>query len=246
MHPINFLLRPFHMHLRRNTGLPAAFLPQYKSDLARMKQNSRGFEVFPEGYYEVGEHPEPWGSAECRFAAKHIARVHPTEILDIGSYRLFILGLLGDYKVTTIDVRRREQATANETVVVSDAKQLALPDKSFDTVTALCAIEHFGLGRYGDEYDETGDLKAVREFIRVLKPGGRLVFSIPFTRGHAAIAFNAHRIYTQQMVRDFCAGLTPEGEEYYSIELARPCSFEEVTSAPTKWDIYLGCWRKGA
>lgn len=244
MHPINKLLQPLGVYIGRVSPVPAAFRKQYAADYAKMRQNLRGFQVFQEMYYEIGAHPEAWGSYECRFVATHAARLKPANILDIGSYRLFIIGLLGAYNVTTLDVRSRQAATANETVVVSDAKQLALPDATFDMVTALCAIEHFGLGRYGDEFDENGDVKAMREFIRVLRPGGHLIFSLPVTQGRAAIAFNAHRIYTLEMARDLCASLQPKEELFYSVGLRRMCSEEELVSVPTKWDVYLGCWQK--
>lgn len=244
MHPINKLLKPLGVYIGRADRVPAAFRKQYTVDYERMRQNKRGFQVFREMYYETGAHPEVWGSYECRFVASHAAQLHPSNILDIGSYRLFILGLLGAYDVTTIDVRSREAATPNEKVVVSDAKQLALADASFDMVTALCAIEHFGLGRYGDEFDEDGDIKAVREFIRVLRPGGHFIFSLPITRGSPAIAFNAHRIYALKMARDLCSGLQPKDELFYSVGLRRMCSEDELASAPTEWDVYLGCWQK--
>ncbi len=105
--------------------------------------------------------------------------------------------MLAGYKVTTLDVRPRDSRLENETIVTSDAKKLDIPSDSFDMVVSLCTLEHFGLGRYGDEFDLDGDKKAFNEMIRVLKPGGRLVFSTTVTRSTPSLAFNAHRIYDQ-------------------------------------------------
>jgi SAM-dependent methyltransferase len=66
-------------------------------------------------------------------------------------------------------------------------------------------IEHVGLGRYGDPLDPEGDLKAISELKRVLKPGGDLLFVTPV--GKPTIAFNAHRIYSYEQVRDFFSPL---------------------------------------
>ena len=54
-------------------------------------------------------------------------------------------------------------------------------------------IEHIGLGRYGDEIDPLGDICAIRELTRALKPRDRLLFVVPI--GKPRVCFNAHRIY---------------------------------------------------
>ncbi len=244
MHPANKILAPLGMQLRRIRKAPSGFLSQYRRDFEKLQKNGRGFAVFKEMYYEVGAHPESFADFECRFVAKHVAKFRPKNVIDIGSYRLFILGLLSGYEVTSVDVRSRQAATHNEKVIVCDAKQLSVPDDSYDMVIALCAVEHFGLGRYGDEFDENGDIKAIKEVVRVLRPGGRLLFSTTITRGKPAIAFNAHRIYSREALNDLCTGLTCEEEQFFSNALRRPCAFDEVTLAPTTWDVYAGCWVK--
>jgi SAM-dependent methyltransferase len=165
--------------------------------------------------------------------------------LDVGSYRHFILGLLAYFQITTIDVRERKPIFPRERVITCDAKKLDLPDDSFDLVLSLCALEHFGLGRYGDEFDLHADQKAFAEMIRVLKPGGRVLFTTTITRARPSIAFNAHRIYNYEMLKAFCAGLTCLEEKFYSHKLKGFCSLEEVTTDPEWWDVYLGCWEKG-
>ena len=136
----------------------------------------------------------------------------------------------------------------SEVVVVSIDKEssenLNLPDNSFDVVVSLCALEHFGLGRYGDEFDLDADKKAFSEMIRVLKPNGRLIFTTPISRSQPSIAFNAHRIYNYEMLRTLCANLICEEEKVYSNRLGGSCSLEEVTTEPKQWDVYCGCWKK--
>lgn len=203
-------------------------------------------------FEEGGSHPEDYTHYECQFAARHIQRLKPERILDIGSYRHFVIGLLARQPVTTVDVRPRRPVLANEVVVTCDAKALRLPDDTFDIVTSLCSLEHFGLSRYGDAFDPDADLRAMAEQIRVLKPGGRLVFSTTITRARPTIVFNAHRIYSYDMLHAMCDGLRCEEEAFYSIRLGRMCTLDEVTNDagrpgdPPAFDIYLGCWQKPA
>ena len=217
---------------------------QYNGDLARLKRNPGGFHIFREPLYEKGVHPENFTDYECGFAAYHIRRAKPKKILDVGSYRHFILGLLAHFRITTIDVRERKPISPRERVITCDAKKLNFADDSFDLVLSLCALEHFGLGRYGDEFDFHADHKAFAEMIRVLKPGGCVLFTTTITRARPSIAFNAHRIYNYRMLKTFCAGLTCLEEKFYSHKLKGFCSPEEVTTDPKGWDVYLGCWEK--
>lgn len=221
------------------------FMAQYNRCLAKLQEDPRGYVISHTTVCnDTGIHPYDYRDYECGFAARHIKRLNPANILDIGSHRFFLLGVLAAYPITTIDVRDRKPFMENETVVTCDAKQLSLPDNSFDMVLSLCAIEHFGLGRYGDEFDLDADRKAFHEMVRVLKKDGRILFTTTITRGAATIDFNAHRIYTCDMLRELCRGLVCEEERFYSHGTGDFCSLEEVTSQPNVWDIYCGCWKK--
>lgn len=217
---------------------------RYKRQWEAITRDSRGFVVFQEPINESGIHPENFIDFECAFAARHIRRAEPKKILDVGSYRHFVLGLLAHYSVTTVDVRSRRTIGENEILLTCDAKKITLPDDSFDLVLSLCALEHFGLGRYGDELDLEADQKAIREMIRVLKPGGYLIFTTTITRCQPAIAFNAHRIYNHEMLKTLCDDLICIEEKFYSHRMKSFCSLEEITTAPKGWDVYLGCWKK--
>jgi SAM-dependent methyltransferase len=216
----------------------------YDQQWEALKRDPRGFELFQDPLFESGDHPQDFVDHQCAFASFHIQRVKPGKILDIGSYRHFILGLLAHYSVTTIDVRPRNPSVENEAILTCDAKRLTLPDDSFDLVVSLCALEHFGLGRYGDEFDPGADQKALSEMVRVLRPGGSLIFTTTITRAAPSIAFNAHRIYSHSMLQSFSAGLTLVEEKFYSHEKKGFCSFKEVTDKPRWWDVYCGCCKK--
>jgi SAM-dependent methyltransferase len=223
---------------------PAEFVGQYRRHLKEIRHNSRNLRVFKEFRYDAGEHTVSCVDFECAFAANHISRRNPGNILDIGSYRHFIIGLEAHYPVTALDVRAVQPITVNETIVTSDAKNIRLADQSFDAVVSLCAIEHFGLGRYGDEYDTEGDVKAFAEMVRVLRPGGVLIFTTTFNAGQPGIAFNAHRIYDHGMLRELCRGLHPVEEKAFSFRTGGFCRLDQVTTKPNDYDVYCGSWAK--
>jgi len=228
----------------RKPQIPDRFRREYERNLALFRKNPGPFQIFPEPVFEPGGHPETFVDFECAFAAINIHRRAPRSILDIGSYRHFILGLLAHFPVTTVDVRNRRPLSPNETILTEDAKKLDLPDQSFDLVLSLCTLEHLGLGRYGDAIDFKADGKAFEEMIRVLKPGGHLIFSTTITRARPAIGFNAHRIYSYAILQNFCAGLLLSDEKFFSHRLKGFCPLEEVTVDPQGWDVYCGCWQK--
>ncbi len=250
MHPLNKLLSPTGWQLyrsRRQAAFPREFKKSYDETLAVLKKSAPpDTDIFSEPLYESGAHTKNYIDFECEFAAAHIDALRPGRILDIGSYRWFVLGLLASLPLTTLDVRDRHPTLKNETVVTGDAKKLPFADASFDMVVSLCALEHFGLGRYGDEIDLDADHKALCEMARVLAPGGHLIITTELTRGRPAIAFNAHRIYTRDILHRYAkeAGFAIVEENFFSRTKAALCTFETVTDVPRRRDMYLGWWRK--
>lgn len=246
MHLINKALSYFGLRLSRSRGkISKEFMANYNEHFAQLRKNPpKGFKIFRDPWYEVGVHPLKYVDYECGFTAHHINRLNPKNILDVGSYRHFISGMLSHFQVTTIDVRGRIPISNNEIIVTCDAKKMNLPDNEFDVVISLCALEHFGFGRYGDEFDLDADKKAFEEMIRVLKPNGRLIFTTAITRAQPSLVFNAHRIYSYEMLMTFCANLICEEEKFYSHRIKDFCSLEEVTIQSGVWDVYCGCWKK--
>jgi hypothetical protein len=50
-----------------------------------------------------------------------------------------------------------------------------------DSLSCLHALEHFGLGRYGDPIDPQGHEKGITSMTALLKPDGACHLSIPAT-----------------------------------------------------------------
>lgn len=50
---------------------------------------------------------------------------------------------------------------------------------TFDWIVLLGALEHFGLGYYGDPKDDIGDILCLQAVSQWLKPGGSVYFDVP-------------------------------------------------------------------
>ena len=96
-----------------------------------------------------------------------------------------------------------------------DIKQgLSFSDNYFDYVTCISTLEHIGRGgRYGENEDKNGDKKAVREMVRVLRPDGELIITVPFGRYYDGSVYA--RIYDRERLFGLFEGLEVEDVEFY-------------------------------
>jgi SAM-dependent methyltransferase len=164
----------------------------------------------------VGDKLDEAGSASGAYfhqdlwAARKIFARRPTRHLDVGS-RIdgFVAHVLTFMPVEVIDIRPLTNTVTGLKFIQEDGASLAtIPTGSAESVSSLHAVEHFGLGRYGDPIDPTATFAAMESLARVLKPGGYLYFSVPI--GRERVAFNAHRIFAPTTVIDRFTGLTLE------------------------------------
>jgi hypothetical protein len=77
-------------------------------------------------------------------------------------------------------------------------------DGCCDSLSSLHAIEHFGLGRYGDAIDPRGHERGLAGLHHLLEPGGRLYLSVPI--GEQRIEYNAHRVFSVRTLLELVAG----------------------------------------
>jgi hypothetical protein len=122
--------------------------------------------------------------------------------LDIGSsISGFVAHILAFMPVTLIDIRPLQAKIKGLHHIQDDATHLkGLAGNSVDSISCLHAVEHFGLGRYGDPIDPEGSFKAMRAMARVLAPGGRLYLSLPI--GRERVEFNSQRVVSPRTVMD--------------------------------------------
>ncbi len=73
--------------------------------------------------------------------------------------------------------------------------------ESFDLVCSFSSIEHSGLGRYGDEIDPYGDLKAMKEINQWLAPGGIALIGVPVSDQNLLNSFG-NKFYSRKFLEE--------------------------------------------
>lgn len=115
------------------------------------------------------------------WAARLIYKSGIKKHFDIGS-RIdgFIAHLLAmDIEVSLIDIRKFPGEVEHLHTILDDATRLTqIEDRSIESMSALCSLEHFGLGRYGDPIDPESCFNCFAEIQKKIKPGGNSSFSI--------------------------------------------------------------------
>jgi hypothetical protein len=134
------------------------------------------------------------------WAAKHIYKAQPLRHVDIAS-RVdgFVTHLLVFRAVEVVDIRPLSTTVEGLLYIEDDATELRhFEDGSLASVSSLHAVEHFGLGRYGDPIDPGAHMKFFRTLQRVLAPQGRLYLST--LCGRERCEFNAHRVFAPSTI----------------------------------------------
>lgn len=134
------------------------------------------------------------------WAARIVKKINPDKHIDISSTLHFCSQLSAFIPVEFYDYRPAELSLDNLTSGKADLINLPFADQSISSISCMHTIEHVGLGRYGDPLEPDADLKAITELKRVVKKGGSLLLVTPI--GKPRIQFNAHRIYSFQMIND--------------------------------------------
>ena len=129
-----------------------------------------------------------WRTFEFPIAYEYLLPTSGEHILDVGSPKLFCMHIVArcsahvyamdiydDQGLT--DTMFYKSATGRDTlhVLIGDVRKLPFGDGSLDKVFSISVLEHVFP-------PEGGDVEALREIARVLRPGGKLVLTVPFTK----------------------------------------------------------------
>lgn len=128
--------------------------------------------------------------------AQKIYKAKPERHVDVGSRVDGFVAHIATFRpIEVLDIRPLESKVKNIIFRQFDLTQILPEFREFcDSLSCLHALEHIGLGRYGDEVEPDGYLKAWRNLFSMIKPGGRLYFSVPI--GPQRIEFDAHRVFS--------------------------------------------------
>lgn len=133
--------------------------------------------------------------------AQSIYKNNPHKHVDIGSRIDGFVAHVASYReVYVVDIRPLRSTHESINFIQLDLMG-ELPQsfiKCCDSLSCLHALEHFGMGRYGDPIDYDGYVKGIENLTKILKPQGVLYLSVPI--GEECINFNAHRVFSIKRV----------------------------------------------
>jgi SAM-dependent methyltransferase len=131
-----------------------------------------------------------------------------SHVLDFGATESTVslaLASLG-HDVVAADLRPYPLVHPRVRSLVGPIEQWDGPERPFDAVVCLSAIEHVGLGAYDEAPADLGlDRAIVERFARWLRPGGELVLTAPY--GHAEVG-ETQRVYDATTLDALLAGWT--------------------------------------
>lgn len=163
---------------------------------------------------------------EYPFAASNIGDAKI--ILDVGSAKAdrFWISWLDSLNIDVYatDYDELTYPVHNIKFYKSDVRTLGFQENTFDKIIAVSVLEHIGLDRpqvVSKAKPETmgdGDLEAFRELLRVLKPGGEIIMTLPFGIRDCLILGNEARNYTQNSIKKFSSIAEPFLLEYYEYQ----------------------------
>lgn len=202
------------LYLKNKLGLDS-----YYSDLEKLRKQKGDDLTFPFGknFPVLNERNSYAGTMNGHYfhqdlyVAQRIYLNNPDRHVDVGS-RIdgFVAHVAVFRPIEVLDIRKQDSKVTNITFRQADLMQLPQGMVNYcDSISSLHALEHFGLGRYGDPIDYWGYLKGIQNITRILKKGGRFYLSVPI--GNQRIEYNAHRIFSVKYLIDVLS-------EFYNIE----------------------------
>jgi SAM-dependent methyltransferase len=185
----------------------------YRKDRREFRTLNKGGDLsFGKNYPLINDRFDEAGSARGHYfhqdllVARRIWENNPPTHVDIGS-RIdgFVAHVAVFRPIEIMDIRPGASKIKN--ISFRQLDLMNLPQDmagNCDSISSLHAIEHFGLGRYGDPLDPDGHKKAIANIHTMLRPGGKFYFSVPI--GPQRIEFNAHRVFSTDYLIALFAG----------------------------------------
>lgn len=184
------------------------YLSDYKELKKQLKQENDGFKF---GIFKpcLNEKTKAGGTAKGHYfhqdllIAQRVFERNPEYHVDVGS-RVdgFVAHIASFREITILDIRNISSIVKNIKFLQADLMNKIPEDliESTDSLSCLHALEHFGLGRYGDDIVWNGHIKGFNNLYKILRRDGILYISVPI--GKTRIEFNAHRIFSVGYIID--------------------------------------------
>jgi len=179
-------------------------VPRYLSDLYKFhKQFSGKIILYPclSDYYQEGGNTKSEYFWQDLFIAQKVFQANPLKHVDIGSrIDSFVAHVASFREIEVFDIRNVSTKISGVIFRQADFMSEDLTRSDYcDSLSCLHALEHFGLGRYGDPINPEGYKLGLRNMSNMLKPGGTFYLSVPI--GAPRVEFNAHRVFSPTLLR---------------------------------------------
>jgi SAM-dependent methyltransferase len=173
-------------------------IPKFTADWLKFRKNYDGklrfFPCLNDGHEEGGS-----ANSEYFWQDLHVARkifaANPQKHVDVGS-RVdgFVAHVASFRNIEVFDIRPITAAIPGVVFTQADLMGTSVTQEDYcDSLSCLHALEHFGLGRYGDPINPEGHRDGLSNMVKILRSGGVLYLSVPI--GLERVEFNAHRVF---------------------------------------------------
>lgn len=175
--------------------------------------------VVPARWKDYLKHIVKWEVFSERIIENPIIIQHlplkPSKILDVGSRYSQVpleMASLG-HEVWTLDIEEYIFKHKKLKFVKGDIRKTKFKSRFFDAVTVISTLEHVGMGEtsYGDAEERDGDITAMAEIWRILKPGGVVLVTVPFGK---AKFLPFLRVYDKTRIKKITKGFKVVKEIY--------------------------------
>lgn len=190
----------FHVGIDLQKMLALLRYPRYLHEKSQfIKMGGKVFKNFPILY----DYKDKAGKAMGQYfhqdllVASFVHQKSPKRHIDIGS-RIdgFVAHVASFREIEVMDIRPLNDIGHKniQFLQVDLMDSSVVESKQTDSLSCLHAIEHFGLGRYGDLIDPLGHIKGFRNMLSMLEVGGTFYISFPISKKNE-VHFNAHRFF---------------------------------------------------
>jgi hypothetical protein len=204
-------------------------MPNYLKTLYKFSKNYSGRIKFAPCLHDRAEEGGVTKSEyflQDLFVARRIFKDHPVCHVDVGS-RVdgFVAHVASFRDIEVFDVRTItavipgiifRQGNFMDTEATKSYQDLENGGYC-DSLSRLHAIEHFGLGRYGDPIDPIGYQRGINNLSSLLAPEGTLYLSTPI--GQERVEFNANWVFDPRTIIRCANQNSLHLEEFWSVDV---------------------------
>lgn len=170
--------------------------------------------------------------------ARKVFEHRPQRHVDMGS-RVdgFVAHVAAFRQIEVFDVRPQSAAVHNIVFRQADLSDESWPFEAYcDSISSLHAVEHIGLGRYGDPPRYRGHVIALENIWKTLQPRGKFYFSVPM--GRQRVEYDGERIFELRHLLELLDRYTVDTFSYVGDDGTLR---EDVTLDDSAIDSSFGC-----